>query len=102
MMLFSFFILMINRVTGLALPYSSRFLLDGVIPRRPIEQWALPHLIKAPILYLNQHWGLSPLVLLVIAVVAATVIQGSSSYTLPHFLSKEAHPLLAHIPPPRH
>jgi len=97
LMLLSFFILMINRVTGLALPYSSRFLLDGVIPRRPIQQWALPPALKAPMLYLNVHWGLSPLVLLVIAVITATVIQGLSSYTLTQTLSKEGQRLIAEM-----
>lgn len=94
---FCFLVLMINRITGLALPYSSRFLLDGVIPKRPIETWSLPGLLKMPVLYVNHNWGLSPLALLVAGVVLATVVQGSTSFVLTQLLSKEGQRLIAQM-----
>jgi subfamily B ATP-binding cassette protein MsbA len=71
----SFVLLLINRVLGLALPYSSRLLLDRVIPRRDL------------------HF----LMLLVIGVVLATVIQAITSYALMQLLSKEGQRAIAEL-----
>ncbi len=68
-------LMIINRVSGLVLPYSTRFLLDNVIGKR---QPAL----------------LTPLVL---TVVAATVIQGITSFTLTQLLSKAGQRLIAEL-----
>lgn len=71
----SFILLIINRVTGLALPYSSRFLLDRVIPRRDL------HLLT----------------LLVLAVALASIIQAATSYVLMQSLSKEGQRAIAEL-----
>jgi len=71
----SFILLIINRVTGLALPYSSRFLLDRVIPRRDL------HLLT----------------LLVLAVALAWIIQAATSYVLMQRLSKEGKRAIAEL-----
>src|SRR5436305_186014 len=71
----SFLLLIINRVTGLALPYSSRILLDRVIP----------------------HKDLHLLLLLVLAVALATIIQAVTSYVLMQSLSKEGQRAIAEL-----
>ena len=71
----SFILLIINRVTGLALPYSSRFLLDRVIPRRDL------HLLT----------------LLVVGVALASIIQAATSYVLMQSLSKEGQRAIAEL-----
>jgi subfamily B ATP-binding cassette protein MsbA len=63
----------ISRVAGLVLPTSTKFLVDDVIGRSRADL-------------------LLPLVL---TVVAATVVQGASSFALTQFLSKEAQRLIA-------
>ncbi|HLW78533.1 MAG TPA: ABC transporter ATP-binding protein [Terriglobia bacterium] len=70
------FVLMgINRVAGLVLPYSSKYLIDDVIGKRHVQL-------------------LEPLIL---AVLAATLIQGVSSFALTQILSKEAQRLIAEL-----
>jgi len=68
-------LMIINRVSGLVLPYSTRFLLDNVITK-------------------HQHSLLTPLVL---TVVAATVVQGITSFTLTQLLSKAGQRLIAEL-----
>jgi subfamily B ATP-binding cassette protein MsbA len=63
----------INRVAGLVLPYSTRFLIDDVI-------------IKRHVFRLHQ---------IVEAVIAATIIQGITSFSLTQLLSKAAQRLIA-------
>jgi ABC-type multidrug transport system fused ATPase/permease subunit len=70
-----FFLMLINRAAGLVLPASTRYLVDNIIGHR-------------------QVWLLQPLVL---AVLAATVIQGATSFTLTQLLSKEAQRLIAEL-----
>src|SRR5436190_565244 len=65
----------INRVCGLALPASTKFLIDDIIGKRRTDL-------------------LLPLVL---AVVAATMIQGVTSFTLTQLLSKAAQRLIAEL-----
>jgi ABC-type multidrug transport system fused ATPase/permease subunit len=62
-----------NRLAGLVLPGSTKFLIDDVVGRREV-QWLLP---------------------LVGAVVAATLVQGLTSYALTQLLSKAAQKLIA-------
>jgi len=93
----SFVILIINRVAGLALPYSSKFLLDSVIPQHPIWEWALPHFLKVPADYLNRNLGISLLGLLALGGMLATVIQGLTSFALTQLLSKEGQRLIAEM-----
>ncbi|HKS95424.1 MAG TPA: ABC transporter ATP-binding protein, partial [Terriglobia bacterium] len=70
------FVLMgINRVSGLVLPYSSKYLIDDIIGKR----------------HLNL---LAPLVLIV---AVATAIQGLTSFGLTQLLSKEAQRLIAEL-----
>jgi len=71
----SFILLIINRIAGLALPYSSRFLLDRVIPRRDL------HLLT----------------LLVLGVALASIIQAATSYVLMQSLSKEGQRAIADL-----
>jgi ABC-type multidrug transport system fused ATPase/permease subunit len=63
----------LNRVAGLVLPASTKVLIDDVVGARRAD-------LLAP---------------LVGAVVAATVVQGITSFTLTHLLSKEAQKLIA-------
>src|SRR5216117_3424579 len=67
--------MVINRVCGLALPASTKFLIDDIIGKRRTDL-------------------LLPLVL---AVVAATLIQGITSFTLTQLLSKAAQRLIAEL-----
>ena len=72
---FGFVLMIINRVCGLVLPASTKFLVDNV---------------------LNKHQTslLEPLIL---AVLVATIIQGATSFTLTQVLSKEAQRLIAEL-----
>jgi subfamily B ATP-binding cassette protein MsbA len=70
-----FLLMIINRVSGLVLPYSSKYVIDTV---------ALNHHVEL----------LRPLVLLVLT---ATAIQGITSFTLTQLLSKAAQRLIADL-----
>ena len=71
----SFVLMVINRVSGLVLPYSTRYLIDTVIAKR--------------------HIGLlKPLVLVVLL---ATAMQGVTSFALTQLLSKAAQRLIAEL-----
>src|SRR5438067_4957415 len=70
-----FGLMVINRVSGLVFPYSTKFLIDSVIIKRHVEL-------------------LKPLVLLVLG---ATVIQGITSFSLTQLLSKAAQRLIAEL-----
>ncbi|MBZ5572683.1 MAG: ABC transporter ATP-binding protein/permease [Acidobacteriia bacterium] len=70
-----FGLMVINRVSGLVLPYSSKFLIDTVIIKHHLEQ-------------------LKPLVLVVLL---ATVVQGITSFGLTQLLSKAAQRLIAEL-----
>jgi len=70
-----FLLMVINRVSGLVLPYSTRYLIDTVIVKRNISL-------------------LKPLVLLVLL---ATFIQGITSFALTQLLSKAAQRLIAEL-----
>lgn len=75
LLLLGLVLMVINRVSGLVLPYSTRFIIDNVI--------------------LKQHVALlKPLVLLVLG---ATVIQGITSFSLTQLLSKAAQRLIAEL-----
>jgi len=70
------FVLMgINRVSGLVLPYSTKFLIDDIIGKRH-TQLLLP---------------------LVLAVLCATLIQGATSFSLTQLLSKAAQRLITEL-----
>jgi ABC-type multidrug transport system fused ATPase/permease subunit len=70
-----FVLMVINRVSGLVLPYSTRYLIDSVIAKHHVE------LLK-PIVF---------------AVLTATVIQGITSFSLTQLLSKAAQRLIAEL-----
>jgi len=70
-----FVLMVINRLSGLVLPYSTKFLIDNVIGKRQIDM-------------------LTPLVA---AVLGATLIQGATSFTLTQLLSKAAQRLIAEL-----
>jgi subfamily B ATP-binding cassette protein MsbA len=70
-----FVLMVINRVSGLVLPYSTKFLIDGVITRHRVAL-------------------LRPLVL---TVLSATIIQGITSFSLTQLLSKAAQRLIAEL-----
>ena len=70
-----FFLMVINRVAGLVLPYSTRFLIDRVVMQHHVEI-------------------LKPLVL---GVLAATAIQGTTSFALTQLLSKAAQRLISEL-----
>src|SRR6266404_5969038 len=70
-----FLLMVINRVSGLVLPYSTRYLVDSVITRHRVEL-------------------LRPLVL---TVLVATLIQGVTSFSLTQVLSKAAQRLIAEL-----
>ena len=70
-----FVLMIINRVSGMVLPASTKFVIDDVIGKRQTE-------LLAPI---------------VLAVVAATLLQGATSYGLTQLLSKAAQRLIAEL-----
>jgi subfamily B ATP-binding cassette protein MsbA len=72
---FGFLLMVINKVAGFVLPYSSKFLIDNVVSK-------------------NQTGLLRPLVL---AVLVATLIQGITSFSLTQLLSKAAQRLIADL-----
>lgn len=75
LLVLGFLLMVINRVSGLVLPYSTKFLVDNVIIKRHAEM-------------------LRPLVLLVLL---ATIIQGITSFSLTQLLSKAAQRLIAEL-----
>ena len=74
-LLIGFLLMVINRVCGLALPGSTKILIDDIIGKRRTEL-LLP---------------------LVSAVLAATLIQGITSFSLTQLLSKAAQRLIAEL-----
>jgi ABC-type multidrug transport system fused ATPase/permease subunit len=70
-----FVLMVINRLCGLVLPYSSKFLIDDILGKKQVEL-------------------LTPLVM---AVLAATLIQGVTSFSLTQLLSKAAQRLIAEL-----
>jgi subfamily B ATP-binding cassette protein MsbA len=70
-----FALMIINRAASMVLPGSTKFLVDNVITK-------------------HQGWMLKPLVL---AVLCATAIQGTTSFALTQLLSKEAQRLIAEL-----
>ena len=70
-----FVLMAINRVSGLVLPASTKYLVDNVIGKRQIQL-------------------LTPIVL---GVLAATVIQGLTSFTLTQLLSKSAQKMITEL-----
>lgn len=74
-LLLGFFLIVISRLAGLVLPGASKYLVDDVIPSNDLQ------LLK---------W-------LIIAVVAAIVIQSVTSYALTQILSVEAQNLIAKL-----
>jgi len=71
----SFLLMIINRASGLVLPASTRYLIDNVMGKHLLNQ--LPLIIGV--------------------VVAATAVQGITSYTLTQLLSKEGQRLIAEL-----
>src|ERR1700755_3409184 len=70
-----FLLMVVNRVSGLVLPYSTKFLIDSVIAKHHIE------LLRR----------------LVSVVLVATIIQGITSFALTQLLSKAAQRLIAEL-----
>src|SRR5213595_2915014 len=70
-----FVLMAINRLAGLVLPASTKYLVDNVISKQQIQL-------------------LTPIVL---AVLAATVLQGLTSFTLTQVLSKSAQKMIAEL-----
>jgi subfamily B ATP-binding cassette protein MsbA len=70
-----FLLMIVNRVSALVLPYSTKFLIDGVIAKHHVE------LLRR----------------LVLTVLGATVIQGITSFSLTQLLSKAAQRLIAEL-----
>src|SRR6516164_4531592 len=75
LLLLGFVLMAINRVSGLVLPGSTKYLVDDVIGKRQV-QLLLP---------------------MVLAVIAATVIQGLTSFTLTQLLSKSAQRMITDL-----
>src|SRR5262249_34809943 len=75
LLVFGFLLMVINRVASLVLPYSTRFLIDSVVVKHHVQL-------------------LKPLVL---GILAATVIQGVTSFSLTQLLSKAAQRLIAEL-----
>jgi ABC-type multidrug transport system fused ATPase/permease subunit len=96
LLVIGFVLLVINRIMGLALPYSIKTLGD-VIDKRPIDHWSLPQLGKTAFLYFHSKYGLSLLAILIIAVSLATIIQAMTSFALTQLLSKEGQRAIAEL-----
>ena len=75
LLVLGFVLMVINKLAGFVLPYSSKFLIDNVVSK-------------------GQTGLLRPLVL---AVLSATVIQGVTSFSLTQLLSKAAQRLIADL-----
>ena len=75
LLLVGFVLMAINRVAGLILPGSTKYLVDDVIGKRHVQ-------LLAPI---------------VLAVIGATVIQGLTSFTLTQLLSKSAQRMITDL-----
>ena len=75
MLLLGFVLIIINRVCGLVLPYSSKYLIDNVVGKQQVSL-------------------LTPLTL---AVLGATAIQGVTTFTLTQMLSIEGQKLIAEL-----
>lgn len=75
LLMFGLLLIAISRLCGLVLPYSTKFLIDDVLSKKHYEM-------------------LTPLIL---AVVAATAIQGVTSFTLTQLLSKSAQRLISEL-----
>jgi ABC-type multidrug transport system fused ATPase/permease subunit len=75
LLVFSFLLMIVNRVSGLVLPMSTRFMIDNVIGKHQMQL-------------------LTPMVL---AIVAATMIQGVTSFSLTQLLSKTGQRLIAEL-----
>ncbi|HYA62110.1 MAG TPA: ABC transporter ATP-binding protein [Candidatus Sulfotelmatobacter sp.] len=75
LLLLGFVLMAINRVAGLILPGSTKYLVDDVIGKRHVQ-------LLAPI---------------VLAVIGATVIQGLTSFTLTQLLSKSAQRMITDL-----
>jgi ABC-type multidrug transport system fused ATPase/permease subunit len=74
-LMLGFGLMVINRASGLVLPGSAKYLIDNVITKRQTQ-------LLAP---------------LVLAVLAATLIQGITSYSLTQILSKSSHRMIADL-----
>ena len=74
-LLIGFVLMVINRVCGLVMPFSTKMLIDDVIGNRRTDL----------------------LMPLVVGVIAATLIQGATSFSLTQLLSKAAHRLIAEL-----
>lgn len=72
---FGFVLMVINRVAGFVLPYSSRFLIDNVVTKHQIG-------LLRPLVF----W-----------VLVATLVQGVTSFSLTQLLSKAAQRLIAEL-----
>lgn len=75
LLLLGFVLMAINRVSGLILPGSTKYLVDDVIGKRHVQL----------------------LVPIVLAVIAATVVQGLTSFTLTQLLSKSAQRMITDL-----
>ena len=75
LLLFGLVLMAINRLAGLVLPASTKFLVDNVIGKRQVR-------VLAP---------------LALAIIAATAIQGVTSFTLTQLLSKAAQRMIAQL-----
>jgi subfamily B ATP-binding cassette protein MsbA len=75
LLLLGFVLMAVNRVAGLVLPGSTKYLVDDVIGKRHVQL----------------------LVPIVLAVIAATVIQGLTSFTLTQLLSKSAQRMITEL-----
>jgi ABC-type multidrug transport system fused ATPase/permease subunit len=75
LLVIGFLLMVINRVSGLVLPYSTKFLIDSVIAKHHVE------LLRR----------------LVTVVLTATIIQGITSFALTQLLSKAAQRLIAEL-----
>ena len=91
-----FVLLFMNRLMGLALPYSTRTLGD-IINKLPVVKWSLPDAAKRAFIYFNGRYGLSLLTILIVAVMSATVLQAVTSFVLTQLLSKEGQRAIAQL-----
>jgi ABC-type multidrug transport system fused ATPase/permease subunit len=96
LLLIGFALLLINRITGLALPYSARTLGD-VVSRHPVRQWSLPAFAKTVFIYFNEKHGISLLTILITGVALATLVQALASFAITQLLSKEGQRAIAQL-----
>ncbi len=94
----SFLLMIVNRISGLILPASTRYLIDNVMNGRPLHlaTGRFPHLDRL-LVSLQPALSAHLLTWIVAGVAIATIVQGITSFTLTQLISKEGQRLISQL-----